>query len=214
MKVLVAVALSLLACSPSQSALAPSVPTAAGTPSAAATPSAVATTATPSVAPTAVATPRPTTTTAPAASPAPATNPPTTRRCAPLSGGDRSANRVLSDVRAARQQQGYDRVVFDFGPGALPPYAVEQVDRVIEGGSGFVKPVQGTAFFVVRFVQAGSMGEYRGPTQVRPDTQNVREVVLSTNFEGVLEFGIGLARLSCPRVSVLTSPARLLLDFD
>jgi hypothetical protein len=150
--------------------------------------------------------------------PAPAATPPPTapvgaQRCAPLSGGDQSANRVLSTVRAARQS-GYDRVVFDFGPGALPPYAIEQVDRVIQGGSGFVKPVEGNFFINVRFIQAGGSGEYRGPTQVRPDTDNVREVVLSTNFEGALEFGIGLSRLACPRVSVLASPARLVLDFQ
>ena len=211
MKILVAVALCLLACSPAQSALAPTATTPAATPTRAPT-----ATGTASVTPTAApATARPTATASSAATAAPATTAPGgAQRCAPLAGGDRNANRVLLDVRAARQQQGYDRVVFDFGPGALPPYAVEQVDRVIQGGSGFVKPVEGTALFVVRFVQAGGMGEYRGPTQVRPDTQNVREVVLSTNFEGVLEFGLGLARHACPRASVLTSPARLVLDFD
>jgi hypothetical protein len=120
---------------------------------------------------------------------------------------------VLSDVRAARQT-GYDRVVFDFGSGALPPFVVEQVDQVIQGGSGFVKPVAGNAFLVARFIQAGGAGEYRGTTQVRPDTQIVREVVLSTNFEGALEFGIGLSGPVCPRVSVLSSPARLVLDFQ
>ena len=122
-------------------------------------------------------------------------------------------NRVLSTVRAARQP-GYDRVVFDFGPGALPPYVVEHVDRVVQGGSGFVKPVQGSFFINVRFIQAGGSGEYRGVTQVYPDTDNVREVVLSTNFEGALEFGIGLSRLACPRVTILAAPARLLLDFE
>lgn len=116
-------------------------------------------------------------------------------------------------MRAARQP-GYDRVVFDFGPGALPPYVVEQVERVIQGGSGFVKQVEGNFFINVRFIQAGGQGEYRGVTQVRPDTEIVREVVLSTNFEGVLEFGIGLSRLACPRVSVLASPARVVLDFQ
>src|SRR5688500_9325759 len=207
MKILVAVALCLLACSPGQAALAPSATTGAPTPAATAT-------ATASMTPTAAATARPSATAAPATTAPATTAPGAAQRCAALAGGDRSANRVLLDVRAARQQQGYDRVVFDFGPGALPPYAVEQVDRVIQGGSGFVKPVEGTALFVVRFIQAGGMGEYRGPTQVRPDTQNVREVVLSTNFEGVLEFGLGLARHSCPRASVLASPARLVLDFD
>jgi len=77
-----------------------------------------------------------------------------------------------------------------------------------------VKPVEGSFFINVRFIQAGGSGEYRGVMQVRPDTENVREVVLSTNFEGALEFGIGLSRLACPRVSVLASPARLVLDFE
>jgi hypothetical protein len=141
------------------------------------------------------------------------TAPAAAQRCAPQSGGDPNVNRVLSTVRAARQP-GYDRVVFDFGPGALPPFVIEQVDRVIQGGSGFVKPVQGSFFFNVRFIQAGGAGEYREPTQLRPDTENVREVVLSTNFEGALEFGIGLSHLACPRVGVLAEPARLLLDFQ
>ena len=106
-------------------------------------------------------------------------------------------------------------MVFDFGPGALPPYVVEHVDRVIQGGSGFVKSCPRQLVFInVRFIQAGGSGEYRGAAQVHPDTENVREVVLSTNFEGALEFGIGLSRHACPRVSHLTaSPARVAPDF-
>jgi hypothetical protein len=202
----------LAACAPNPSASLPSpseparvAPTASPTATAAAT--VAAATATPAASqPT---TPR--STAAPATTPLASARP--TERCAPLSGGDQNANRVLSTVRAARQP-GYDRVVFDFGPGALPPYVVEQVDRVIQGGSGFEKPVDGSFFINVRFIQAGGQGEYRGATQLRPDTEIVREVVLSTNFEGALEFGIGLSRLVCPRVSVLASPARLVLDFQ
>lgn len=188
----------LAACAPNQSATSPSV-TAVASPTASPTPAATVAAATQLPVPT-IKLP-------------PATALAAAQRCAPQSGGDEKVNRVLSTVRAARQP-GYDRVVFDFGPGALPPFAIEQVDRVIQGGSGFVKPVQGSFFFNVRFIQAGGAGEYREPTQLRPDTENVREVVLSTNFEGVLEFGIGLSRHACPRVSVLASPARVLLDFE
>lgn len=195
----------LVACAPDRSATSPS-PTGAASPTASQTPAATvaAATATPGAT---QPTPVPPIKLPPASAAAAA------QRCAPQAGGDQKVNRVLSTVRAARQP-GYDRVVFDFGPGALPPFAVEQVDRVIQGGSGFVKPVQGSFFFNVRFIQAGGAGEYREPTQLRPDTENVREVVLSTNFEGVLEFGIGLSRHACPRVSVLASPARVLLDFE
>jgi hypothetical protein len=196
--VTVAAACVLAGCAPSQSATSPSpsaTERATPTASAAAAATAAATASTQN-------TPVPTIKVPPAA-----------QSCAPQAGGDEKVNRVLSTVRAARQP-GYDRVVFDFGPGALPPYVVEHVDRVIQGGSGFVKPVQGSFFINVRFIQAGGSGEYRGATQVHPDTDNVREVVLSTNFEGALEFGIGLSRLACPRVTVLAAPARLLLDFQ
>jgi hypothetical protein len=195
----------LAACAPDPTATSPS-PTGVASPTASPTPPATvaAVTATPGATQSA---PLPT------AKLPPATPPAAAQRCAPQSGGDQKVNRVLSAVRAARQP-GYDRVVFDFGPGALPPFTVEQVDRVIQGGSGFVQPVDGSVFFNVRFIQAGGAGEYRERTQLRPDTENVREVVLSTNFEGVLEFGIGLSRHACPRVSVLASPARVLLDFE
>ncbi|HKY51603.1 MAG TPA: hypothetical protein VJP45_10135, partial [Candidatus Limnocylindria bacterium] len=182
------------ACTPSQSLSAPS-PTAATSLTAAPSASSAVGAATAS----------PQRTAPPATAPAGA--PSGSQRCERLAGGDQSANRVLSTVRAARHP-GYDRVVFDFGPGALPPFVVEQVDQVIQGGSGFVKPVAGNAFLVARFIQAGGAGEYRGATLVRPDTDIVREIVLSTNFEGALEFGIGLSGRACPRVSVLASPAR------
>src|SRR5688500_15985886 len=194
----------LAACAPSQSTTSPSVTAVA---SQTASPTPAATVAAATAAPGATQLPVPTIKLPPATAPVIA------QRCAPQSGGDEKVNRVLSTVRAARQPN-YDRVVFDFGPGALPPFVIEQVDRVIQGGSGFVKPVEGSFFFNVRFIQAGGAGEYREPTQLRPDTENVREVVLSTNFEGVLEFGIGLSRHACPRVSVLASPARVLLDFE
>lgn len=203
MKPLAAAALFVLAaCTPSQSAASPSE-TARATPALTAVPTATV----------GAATATPPTTAVPVKTAPPATAPSSAPRCERVAGGDQNVNRVLSTVRAARQP-GYDRVVFDFGPGALPPFVIEQVDRVIQGGSGFVKPVQGNVFMVARFIQAGGAGEYRGATEVRPDTEVVREVVLSTDFEGALEFGVGLSRQACPRVTVLASPARLVLDFE
>ena len=157
--VTVAAVCVLAACAPNRSATSPSA-TAAASPTASPTP--VATAAAATAAPGATQLPVPTIKLPPATAPAAA------QRCAPQSGGDEKVNRVLSTVRAARQPE-YDRVVFDFGPGALPPFAIEQVDRVIQGGSGFVKPVEGSFFFNVRFIQAGGAGEYREPTQLRPE---------------------------------------------
>ena len=216
MRAIVLATLFVLACAPTQSASLPSASssaraTASASPSPSATVSATASASAAVSLPTvAAATSRPASPTAAATTSA--TSAPSTQRCESLSGGSQNTNRVLSDVRAARQP-GFDRVVFDFGAGALPPYVIEQVDRVIQGASGAVVPVDGNVFISVRFPQAGEQGSYRGATRVRPDTTNVREVVISTNFEGVLAFGIGLSHQACPKVSVLSSPARLLLDF-
>ncbi len=145
------------------------------------------------------------------ATPAPVSTPGVTH-CPTVEAGDKSLNRVVADVRAARQTD-HDRVTFDLGPGGMPPYSIEQVARVVEGGSGFPKTVQGNFYILVRFQQAGMMAEYKGPRRLLPDTKNVREILQSEDFEGVLAFAIGLDTLVCPSVAVLADPARLVLSF-
>lgn len=113
-------------------------------------------------------------------------------------------------MRAAGQP-GFDRVVLDFGPGAIPPYTVEQVAQIVQGGSGFRIQMQGSVFIRVHFAAAGGAGEYPGPRRLLPDTAVVREVVF-TEFEGATTIGIGLSRLVCPQVEILTE-GRLVLDF-
>ena len=113
-------------------------------------------------------------------------------------------------MRAAGQP-GYDRVVIDFGPGGIPPFTVEQVARVVQGGSGFPIEMQGSVFIRVHFPVAGEAGGYPGPRRLLPDTAVVREVVF-TEFEAATTVGIGLSRLVCPQVEILTG-GRLVLDF-
>ncbi|HET8568644.1 MAG TPA: hypothetical protein VFM93_06635 [Candidatus Limnocylindria bacterium] len=131
--------------------------------------------------------------------------------CPTERGGDPAVSRTLAAFRAA-ENSGFDRVVFDFGNGPLPAYVVEQA-REFVGPSGMPTPVQGTAFIGVRFPRAGEMGSYRGPRSVLRPTPSIAEIKIVEDFEGVLVFGIGLDRHNCPRVTVLSSPARLVLDF-
>ena len=113
-------------------------------------------------------------------------------------------------MRAAGQR-GYDRVVLDFGPGAIPPFTVEQVDQIVQGGSGFPIQMQGSVFIRVHFAAAGGAGEYPGARRLLPDTAVVREVVF-TEFEAATTVGIGLSRLICPQVEILPE-GQLVLDF-
>lgn len=150
------------------------------------------------------ATPSPT----PAATP---TVPPAATACQRASAGSSAGGGALAEVRIG-SQSGFERVVFDFAAGALPQYTIEQAVSFI-APSGQTVPVQGNTHVAVRFTGAGGMGSYRGPTSFRPASALIREVKLVEDFEGVLIWGVGLERVSCPRILVLASPTRLVLDF-
>lgn len=169
-----------------------------------------ATTARPT--PTAAATAAPSTTSPTAAAPAPTFTPPgQLAGCPPQQGGDATVNRAPVTMRAAGQA-GYDRVVIDFGPGGIPPFTVDRVDRIRGLGSGLPIEMQGSVFIRLHFRMAGGMAEYPGPTRILPDGVVVRDV-LFLEFEGATTVGIGLTRLICPTVSI-QSGGRLVLDFD
>lgn len=193
-----ATVLSVFACLP-PTAVAPTstpAPTASATPVRTAVPA--ATTASPPP------TPSPTSTVAPTAAP-PAT------ACQRATGGSTAGGGALAEVRLG-SQSGFERVVFDFAAGALPRYTIEQAASFI-APSGQTVSVQGNTHIAVRFNGAGGMGSYRGPTSFRPTSALIREVKLVEDFEGVLVWGVGLERVSCPRILVLSSPTRLVLDF-
>ena len=144
----------------------------------------------------------------PASVPRPSAAPPAS--CPAQRGGDQATNRAPRTMRAA-EHSGYDRVVIDFGAGAIPPYTVEHVDRIVHGGSGLPIQMEGSGFIRVHFVMAGGAGEYPGPRRLLPDTALVREVVFD-EFEGATTVGIGLSRVVCPQVETLDA-GRLVLDF-
>ena len=184
------------------------LPPAAVTPTPAPSPTVPAVTATPlrTAAPAATAalpTPSPTATATPSA--------PTATTCQRSTGGGTGGGGPLAEVRIG-SQAGFERVVFDFAAGALPQYTVEQATSFV-APSGQTVPVQGNTHVSIRFSGAGGMGSYRGPTSFRPASTLIRELKLVEDFEGVLVWGVGLERVSCPRILVLASPTRLVLDF-
>src|SRR6266536_663792 len=51
------------------------------------------------------------------------------------------------------------------------------------------------------------------PTRLTPGLPLLKEVAVAGDFEGVLSFGVGLARPAGLRVQTLTAPARVVIDF-
>lgn len=127
----------------------------------------------------------------------------------------------LVDVRvAAHPQEGIERVVFEFDR-AVPGYEVSLAEPPFhEAGSGREVDVAGDAFLHVRTFPASRAdlsGEeavlvYEGPDRVTGDTEAIVEVVLTGDFEAVMEWVIGLADERPFHAYFLGGPPRLVID--
>ena len=117
----------------------------------------------------------------------------------------------------ATAQPGYDRVVFEFADDSLPGYHVEYANRpVVRCGSGDPVSLGGTAWLVVRFEPAQAHDE-RGNATVHerdssPGLPAVKQMMLVCDFEGQVEWVLGVAAAEPYRVAELAAPARLVVD--
>lgn len=122
-------------------------------------------------------------------------------------------------LRAAQTSPGagHDRVVFEFAGDSVPGYRIEyRAGPVQRCGSGDPVTVAGAARLVVRF-QPAQAHDDRGnpapaPRRGTPALPAVRELTLICDFEGQVEWVLGVAGRTPYRVSELTGPARLVLD--
>lgn len=136
--------------------------------------------------------------------------------CSDQSGGTAGGQAQLVAVRTG-QQQGYERLVFEFGPNdPLPQF---QISR--QGGATFVKDpsgqnvtLQGSAG--VRIILRGVTGQgtYTGGTDLKAGLTEIKEVAELGDFERVTSWGAGLSAAPCYRVIALTNPTRLVIDFQ
>ncbi len=123
---------------------------------------------------------------------------------------------VLEEIRSARND-GYDRVVFRFSDNVLPGYHLEYVDRPVrQCGSGKAVEVAGDGWLAVRLEPAQAHDE-RGRATVREreralDLPVLRELQSTCDFEGQVEWVLGVASPNRFRVLELSDPARLVVD--
>ena len=111
---------------------------------------------------------------------------------------------------------GYDRVIFTFDR-AIPSYTAAYVDRPIrECGSGNVVSVAGDAWLHIRFAPAQAHTEAGQSTIAERNRvlnyANVRQLVGVCDFEGHVEWVLGVGKPSRFRATELNNPPRLVLD--
>jgi hypothetical protein len=121
--------------------------------------------------------------------------------------------------------EGYDRIVFEFLSGPTPGYRVRYVQPpIIADPSGMQVRVAGTAFLSIRMEPAsgfdltGPGGQvYTGPSRISGSgagAEVVEEVVLTGDFEAVLNWVAGLEERAPFRVLRLSGPPRLVIDVE
>jgi hypothetical protein len=109
--------------------------------------------------------------------------------------------------------RGYDRVMFEFAGDSLPGYRVEYTTKPVQRcGSGDPVTVAGTGRLVVRFEPAEAHNLTPAERHRTAGLTAVRELTLVCDFEGQVEWVLGVATRAPYRVSELTGPARLVLD--
>jgi len=123
---------------------------------------------------------------------------------------------TLGAVRTARND-GFDRVVFEFVGAQRPGYHVEYVDRPVrQCGSGAVVPLEGQGWLQVRFEPAQAHTEAGTPTivarRMSPALPVLRELAMTCDFEGQVEWVLAVARPNRYRVLELSNPTRVVVD--
>jgi hypothetical protein len=155
----------------------------------------------------AVAPASPATAAAPTA--APATAAPATAH--PAAAGDAP---LLVDVRAARHR-GFDRVVLEFRGGLPEVGGARYVDRLIADGSGRRIRIAGQAILRLDLQRARAhtdQGVATAPRRRAFALPNVMTAVRAGDFEGVVSYGLGLARRGAFTITRLRAPDRVVVD--
>lgn len=161
------------------------------------------------------ATPSSTGSPSPSLSPSP-TGPPTGFACAGTHGGVTAAAdwppegpRVVA-VRVGAHE-GFDRIVFEFS-GTVPSYTISRQSTSFRldpaGGSVTVKGTRG----LLVTIKPEDWLSYRGPQRFQAGLPFLREARMVQNFEGIMQWGLGVAGTPCLRVTTLSSPPRLVVD--
>lgn len=150
--------------------------------------------------------------------PAPATLDPASWTVGPSEVSGAGSPALLTGVRAARNA-GFDRVVFQFEGPELPGYHVEYLDGPARHcGSGNRAPVGGEALLSVRITPAQAHTDEGGKPTVQPflrtDLPTIPELRLTCDFEGEVEWVLGLDAVHAYRVISLHDPARLVVDLE
>ena len=128
---------------------------------------------------------------------------------------------TLREVRTS-ESSGYERVVFDFGDGRLPGYRIGYIAPPAQDcGSGADALLAGAAVLSVRLRPAQAHAEVDSDMRATiserdraPRYRELRQMRMVCDFEGSVEWALGLRETRRYRILTLEKPTRLVVDIE
>ncbi|MGB7924162.1 MAG: hypothetical protein WCF57_13045 [Pyrinomonadaceae bacterium] len=122
---------------------------------------------------------------------------------------------TLRQVRAA-EQDGFDRIVFEFKDNQVPGYRIEYVAKITDTAER-VHKLFGKAFLRIDMNPAWAHSNETGAPSLaerekRVNLSTIIEFKQVEDFEGVVSYALGLSRKKSFRVTEMSNPARLVID--
>jgi len=114
------------------------------------------------------------------------------------------------------EQADFDRFVLQFDS-KVPPFTVKRQAKptFVQGASGQPVTLNGSIGVLITLHSTSQASTYSGPTDItHPEFAVLKEAKVIEDFEGTVQWGIGLAPPSCMRAFTLSDPARLVIDFS
>jgi hypothetical protein len=135
--------------------------------------------------------------------------------CKDVTGGTAGASGVNVTAVRLGEELGYDRFVLQFDS-QVPQFTVKRQAKADFTGGASGQPITliGSAGVLVT-LRSTSQSDYTGPTDFAPPAYSIlKEARTVQAYEGVVQWGLGLASPVCMRAFTLTDPARLVIDFS
>jgi len=155
-------------------------------------------------------------------SPSPAQTPPDSNLPAFICAGpvtlSGTSSPTVAFVDAVRTgtHPGYDRVTIEFNNGE--PGSVDMSPHngttFTQGASGQQVTLQGSTGLLVIIHGSDEHTAYTGSTDIKTGYSVLLELRQVEDFEGTVQWGVGLSKSACYRAFYLTNPARLVIDIQ
>jgi hypothetical protein len=111
---------------------------------------------------------------------------------------------------------GYDRITIQFQNGLPGDILITTQDNATftQGASGRQVVLSGSAGLLITMHGADEHTQYTGPLDFKTGYPVLLEAQQVQDFEGVVQWGLGLSRGACYRAFVLQGPDRLVIDLS